>query len=135
MADIKKNQYASKEDVKNPSELAMESEVFDGDIVETEKPQEVSDTLKEAVKKEIQDTMESIVLNDDAKAQALDDAGNLQQIEDDKKVEELLKLAKTKGRGVVYAITVAEKMGNSYVIDKLHDKMSADWQDYKQYLK
>jgi hypothetical protein len=54
-------------------------------------------------------------------SQAQDQADDLKPLKDDQKVKILLQLAKK--RGIIYAVGVARKLDNHYVLDALHDKL------------
>ena len=69
----------------------------------------------------LKDQVEKTELDDQLKLQASSQAQNLKTLDDDKKIKKLLELAKSKG--VVYAVQVAKKMDDAYVLDALHDKL------------
>lgn len=68
----------------------------------------------------------------DLKGHTDDTAQSLQSASDDQKVQELL--AQAKAKGVVFAVQVAKKLNNPYVLDKLHDTLVANG-EYKKFLK
>lgn len=60
--------------------------------------------------------------DDRAKLRAADQAQNSTGPDNDGKVKELLETAKKKG--AVYALGVAEKMNNAYLLDRLRDELA-----------
>ena len=76
--------------------------------------------------------VESLVLPDDAKQQANVTAQSIQSLSAQKKVEQLVQLAKEKG--IIYAVHVAKNMDDAYVLDALHDVLAKEGM-YKQFLK
>jgi len=61
-------------------------------------------------------------LDDTLKMQATLQAKNIKDLDDEKKVKKLIELAKLKG--VVFAVNVAKKMDNPYILDMLHDLLA-----------
>ncbi len=80
----------------------------------------------------LQEDVEGLDLADDVKKQANVTAQSIQSLTAQKKIEELLAMAKDKG--VVYAIHVAKGMDDPYILDTLHDVLAKDGQ-YKKFLK
>ena len=85
---------------------------------EKEAPQESVDHRK--IKAQIENTL----LDDDVKMQAQASAGDLQSLETKGKIEKLMQIAKEKG--VVYAVAVAKKMNDPFILDTLHDMLAQE---------
>lgn len=82
-----------------------------------EQPEAVAASDAQKLRTEIENTP----LDDDANAQAQSHTQDIQQLEAEKKIKKLLELAIAKG--AVYAVHVAKKMNDPYVLDKLHDEL------------
>ena len=112
------------------------------EIPDTEKVSEVfSQELESAEKKEtperddfqqLKDSVEKMDLSDDLKKQANVTAQSIKSLDLEKKMKQLLELAKQKG--VIYAVHVAKNMDDPYVLDMLHDMLAQDGL-YKSFLK
>ena len=76
----------------------------------------VSDELKKEI--------EMMELDDTEKVEAKKKAEKIEFLGEKEKVEHLLDLAREKG--VVFAIQVAKKMGDSYILDILHDILAQE---------
>jgi len=81
---------------------------------------------KEAVSQDnmqfLKDKIEKMELDDSLKQQIQNTAQTIKNLKDEKKIKILLETAKEKG--VVYAINVAKKMNDAYLVDTLHDVLS-----------
>lgn len=84
---------------------------------------------KEALKREI-DTME---LDDSLKEAAAEQVKKIQTLGEEEKIEHLLEI--TKDKGVIFAVKVAQKMNDPYVLDIFHDILVKEWVSFKQFLK
>lgn len=67
--------------------------------------------------------IEAMDVDDDLKPQVSQAASDLKNAAPDEKIKKLLLVAEQKG--VVYAVTVAKKMDDPYVLDMLHDALAA----------
>lgn len=129
---IKKNVGENHEKPKNQPEKDF------GEVGVAEKTAEtvVSETevqkLSSEETKKLREKIEKTDLSDSLKIQAQGQADDIKSLDDKKKVEELLKIAKKKG--VIYAIHIAKKMNNSYVLDALHDILAEEGH-YKEFIK
>ena len=82
--------------------------------------------------KKIRQELEAIDLDDESKNQVTHHASDFQSLEIQQKTEKLLHLAKEKG--VVFAINVAKKMDDPFVLDTFHDLLVKEGY-YKKFLK
>lgn len=73
---------------------------------------------------EIQNALAALSATDDLHSQALQQAGNLKTLSSDKQLKVLATLAFE--RGAVFAVAVAEKLGDLGVLDELHDYLVRD---------
>ena len=89
--------------------------------------------VKEAeAQQELRQKIENIDLADDVKQQASAHAGAIASLSMEEKMNVLLKAAKDKG--VVYAVNMAKKMNDPYMLDMLHDTLAREGH-YKDFLK
>lgn len=118
MIDVKKPEKESEKEV---SKAPPETEVNESlpETTEVQKEVEQAEDIK-ALREEIEKTD----IDDSLKLQAQSQAQDMASLDDEKKIKKLLELAQSKG--VVYAVTVAKKMDDPYVLDKLHDTMAAE---------
>ncbi len=96
------------------------AEILESKETAAEKPEALS-------REEIQKTREEIEkadLDDHLKMQVQSHAKDLSVsgLEEERKIKKLLDIAKAKGP--VFAIHVAKKMNDPYLLDKLHDKLA-----------
>lgn len=80
--------------------------------------------------------IETADLSDELKKEAEIHARELKFLEEEEKIKQLLKIIEEKkGKdGVVYAVKVAQKMDDPYILDKLHDTLVKEGY-YKSFLK
>jgi hypothetical protein len=128
MADIKDKQ----EQVKNPDKIAPGQEVEFG--VEELKVPEKKDFSKEEkiLSEELKREIELMNLDDNLKKQAEQKANKISFLADDDKLKKLLGIAKEKG--VIFAIQVARKMNDPFILDTLHDALAREGY-YKDFIK
>ncbi len=119
------------DDKKIAKELAHESAEKSIEAEKLVETPEIQDDLVEsketASKEEIQQlrhVIQSSKLDENAKTNTTTDANNIKLLDDEKKINKLLDLAKSKG--LTYAFDVAQKMNDPYVLDTLHDKLAKD---------
>ena len=98
-------------------------------VQEKEKSTTEESITKDALRREI-DKME---LNDDLKQEAVERARTIEALDEEKKVKHLLEI--TKEKGIAFAINVAEKMNDHFVLDNFHDILVKEWYTYKQFLR
>lgn len=104
---------------------------FDWDkekIIEKKETSEDEKIISEELKREI----ELMQVDDNLKKEAEQKANKIQFLADDDKLKQLLKTAKEKG--VVFAINVAKKMNDPFLLDALHDILAREGY-YKKFVK
>jgi len=84
--------------------------------------------ISEQLKREI----ELMDVDDDLKKRAEQKANKISFLADDKKLKNLLRVAKEKG--VIFAIQVAKKMNDPFLLDTLHDTLAREGY-YKDFIK
>lgn len=72
----------------------------------------------------VREKIEKTELDDSLKMQAAVHAQSIRSLDEEKKIKKLIDLAKVKG--VVYAVNVAKKMDDPYVLDMLHDILAKE---------
>jgi len=138
----KKLDAASTDDAAKSQENAIDeksSEVLLPETLEepiTQEPKEVLENKElledTALKEKIKQEIEKIGLDNDAKVQVQSSANSLNDLDEQKKIQRLLEI--TKKKGVVFAVKVAQKMNNPYVLDVFHDTLAKNGY-YKDLLK
>ena len=96
---------------------------------------DVKETIpgQEAIsKEELMKEVENMDSDDSLNMQAQSQAQDIKSLEEEKKLKKLLDLARAKG--VIYAVNVAKKMDDPYVLDKFHDLL-AEQGYYKKFMK
>ena len=71
---------------------------------------------------ELREQIEKTDIDDSLKLQVQSQAQDLKALDEEKKLKKLVELATEKG--VVYAVNVAKKMDDAYLVDKLHDTLA-----------
>lgn len=125
MVDNKKDN--SELDEKSLREKSLEQELQLQESVEATEhriEEEKSVELSKEEAKILREKIESTELDDHLKDQAKSDAEEVMTLEDEKVIQKLIDLAQSKG--AVYAVAVAKKMDDAYVLDALHDRLSKD---------
>lgn len=82
--------------------------------------------------KDLRQKIENIHLDPNLTQPAKAHADDISGLEEKEKLEKLMKL--TKEKGVVYAINVAKRMNDPYILDTLHDVLAKEGY-YKEFLK
>lgn len=83
--------------------------------------------------KQFREELSKMDIDDSLKMQAQNDAQQIASLkEEDEKIKNLLQIARHKG--VIYAVNVAKKMDDPYVLDKFHDLLTEKGY-YKKFLK
>lgn len=82
--------------------------------------------------RQLREKIENIELADHVKQQASAQANAITSLSEEEKMKSLLKAAKQKG--VVYAVALAKKMNDPYILDMLHDALAKEGH-YKEFLK
>lgn len=116
MATIKKDEEIIKNGSEKAPEVFIEKEVQTQEIEkEDSQKQEIDNQDHQKIRQEI----ENMDLGDDKKQHVQSDANNLVLQDEEKKLKNLLALAKSKG--TVHAVHVAKNMNDPYLLDKFHD--------------
>lgn len=109
------NKKIEKENRENPE---IEKPIEAGGTLETEVTLDNKENLTEDFKS-LREKIEKSDIDDSLKLKVKSQADDINLLEDNAKVEELLKIADLKG--VIYAVKVAQNMGDPYILDALHD--------------
>ncbi|OGZ69596.1 MAG: hypothetical protein A3D44_03410 [Candidatus Staskawiczbacteria bacterium RIFCSPHIGHO2_02_FULL_42_22] len=107
------------------------------EILETIKNGEVFDSKKELqsqedINEKIRQEIESMELDDAQVAQTKNHANKINDLDNQKKIKNLLALAKKKG--VIYSVKVAQAMNDPYILDTFHDMLAREGY-YKKFMK
>ncbi len=128
MSPLKKSKTISQE---KPELIGDDSEVLDI-VIDDEKniegandilsnPEVESEIFPEDSVTLLKKKVEEINLEEEMKPQVGGKVQDAQDLEDEEKIQYLIKLAQTKG--AIFAVKVAQKMDNPYVLDSLHDAL------------
>lgn len=137
MIDTKKD---SPEELDNHQEKLEENnrgvfstpETLSENIVDPKEPTEKQELADDQLQNQkIRQEIENTDIDDSLKLQAQAHANDIQSLDDKKKIENLLNLARQKG--VVYAVKVARHM-DPYLLDVFHDRLAQEGH-YKSFLK
>jgi len=128
MADIKDN----KEQIKGSEKIALKQEV--GFAPEELRVPEKRDFSKEEriISEQLRREIEMIEVDETTKKEAEIKAKKIEFLGEEDKIKHLLEMAKTKG--LVFAIQVARKMNEPYLLDILHDTLAQEGY-YKDFTK
>lgn len=137
MAKIKKIiDNIPEKDEKNNSPGTLPEQVGVGESAEKEPVAEAVEKKEEKITEEVlrgvKDKIEKTDLDDKLKAQAQTQADDVKNLDEQNKLKNLLEIAKQKG--VVYAVHVAKKMNDPYLLDALHDALAKEGH-YKEFIK
>lgn len=121
-------------DVKNPGD---EKQQEDFEIPLPPKPEQIKETEGAPEKsgevlpspemgqqEDLRAKIEAMDLDDATAAQATQTAQSLQGAGQEEKIKKLLLLAQEKG--VIYAVNVAKKMDDAYILDMFHDALAKE---------
>ena len=136
MEKIKKNIITNSPD--EPDSIYLEQ--FGKEINSPETPSDSTQekdiekelTSEDIVHRQIREEIENIDLDDSLKLQIQSQSNKIQPLKEEKKLKKLLEIAKKKG--VVFAINIAKKMANPYILDTFHDILVKEGY-YKKFLK
>lgn len=123
-----------KDKIKIPERQAAEvkkPEHFNWNSEKQAEKKEVSQDEK-IVSEELKREIELMNLNENLREEAQIKAGKIQYLADDQKLENLLQMAREKG--VAFAIQVAKKMNDPYLLDTLHDILAKEGY-YQKFIK
>ncbi len=98
--------------------------------IETREKKEL--TEKEIIDRQIRQEIENMDLNDSLKTETQVQADKIRSLKEQEKIKNLLKIAKDKG--VIFAVNVAKKMNDPYILDTFHDTLAKEGY-YKEFLK
>ena len=134
MANLPQNASENFDKEKIGKEGVEQNPVEKPEILDTlEKFGETSQGEKDAKDhQKIREQLESMDLEDNLKKTVAQSANDVKSLDDKKKLEYLLKI--TKDKGVIYAINVAKKMDDPYLLDTFHDALVKNGY-YKDFLK
>ncbi len=109
---------------------AVKSQEAPGEIREKKEERPEPEAISE---KGLREEIEKMDVDDSLKMQAQNDAKQIASLkEEEEKLKNLLQIARHKG--VIYAVDVAKKMNDPYVLDKFHDLLTEKG-FYKKFLK
>lgn len=118
------------------TEKSLEVPSFEEELTKVSEPtleaKESKDELKYEEIQKIREKIEKTDLGDSLKIQVTAQARSIKLLDGEKKIKKLIELAKLKG--VVYAIHVAKKIDDPYVLDILHDTFAKEGY-YKKFTK
>jgi hypothetical protein len=128
MANNNKEQIKEKEDI----EVLSEKQGQDQEREASSELKEAKEQLDQEDVKRAREEIEKSDIDDSLKLQAASQAQNMKTLDEEKKIKKLVELVQSKG--VVYAVAVARKMGDPFILDSLHDFLAKEGY-YKQFLK
>lgn len=116
MADLKQDNTENKK-------AEVTNEVKEGTVEQATEQFEPStnEQISKEEKQALREKIEATDIDDSLKMQALSQAQDLSSMKEGEKIKELLKMAHEKG--IVYAVAVAKKTDDSYLLDTLHDTL------------
>ena len=119
----KGSQQGDTEDVKKPAAEVLEPSEAEApaNLVEEETAEVKEEGELETDAGELRKEMEKMDLDEVSNKQAQAAAQTIASQQEEEKIKSLLALAK--GKGVIYAIKVAQKMNDAYILDQLHDRL------------
>ena len=94
------------------------------DTPETQEKKESTENSDAKEHKELKESMEVIDMDDTTAAISGHVAGSMKKDTQEEKIRKLLLVAKEKG--VVWAVNVAKKMDDPYMLDLLHDALAKE---------
>lgn len=123
--------------------MPQDKELHEQPAAPVQRPREALPEQKESLEKKeaiegsqpetgetLRQKIEAMDIDDGLKPQASQTASDLKTAAPQEKINKLLLIAKEKG--VAYAVSVAKKMGDPYVLDMLHDALAREGL-YKQF--
>ncbi len=128
-----KNQKAEK----NPKDEKSGEVFFNGEKIEL--PIETKETSekkefneKEIIDRQIRQEIENMDLSGSQKKETQIHADKIKLLKDQEKIKNLLSIAQRKG--VIFAVNVAKKMNDPFILDTFHDTLAKEGY-YKEFLK
>mgnify|MGYP001591175717 CR=1 FL=1 len=113
-----KKKLIEKEQKSTPSlneEFKITEDIETGEVIE--KKEELTNEEINGLREEIEKTN----LDESLASQVEEQAQNIKSLKNDQKIKKLLEIADDKG--VVYAVNVAKKMDDPYILDTFHDAL------------
>lgn len=129
---IIKNISGNLEKLKNEQEKNVDGFGFQENLAEIGEAKKEDSVLFSENEKDLRKKIESIKLNGNLSRQAQVNADDAKLLDGQKKIKRLLQLASQKG--VIYAVNVAKKINDPYVLDALHDTLAKEGH-YKEFIK
>lgn len=121
MADQDKNEELKTPEKRKPTEEQAAAFKWEKEKVVEKKELSPDDKIVSA---ELRKEIEMMELDENAKAEASKKAQKIEFLGEKEKIEHLLQIAREKG--VVFAIQVARKMNEPYLLDILHDTLAQE---------
>jgi hypothetical protein len=115
-----------KEELKTPEKITQTPDQearFDWDKEKKIEKKEISPDEK-IISQELRREIELMEVDDNLKKQAEQKANKIQFLADDDKLKKLLGIAREKG--LVFAIQVAKRMNDPFILDTLHDALAQE---------
>ncbi len=115
-------------------EISLDEKKPDGvkEVEKTVEAKEVAPAQEITDQQQLRQKIESIDLTDHLKQQVSAQANAITSLSEEEKMKALLKAAKEKG--VIFAVHMAKKMNDPYILDMLHDTLAKEGH-YKDFLK
>ena len=131
---VLKSKKTIEKKIVNPEDLEVIDIVSDDEVLSSAQEILVS---PEATENEPEDSVtllkkkvEAMELEEEMKPQVGAKVQDTQDLDDEEKIQYLIKLAQTKG--AIFAVKIAQKMDNPYILDSLHDALIENGQ-YKKF--
>lgn len=117
MAEEKQKNIENK-DRETPTIRPDEASVEGREIIEKK------EALEDYDAKELKEAIEKTDIDDSLKIQASGHAQSVKEAPDTERLKKLIDIAAAKG--IAYAVHVAQKTGDAYLVDALHDALAQD---------
>lgn len=118
----------------NPEDLEVIDIVSDDEVLSSAQEILVSPEVTENEPEDsvtlLKKKVEAMELEEEMKPQVGAKVQDTQDLDDEEKIQYLIKLAQTKG--AIFAVKIAQKMDNPYILDSLHDALIENGQ-YKKF--
>jgi hypothetical protein len=115
-----------------PQEFSMDEKAAETPLAPNEIAEQKESVKEQATHHALRQEIENMELDDQAKLQVQSHANDLQSLQHNEKIKNLLQIAKTKG--VIFAVNVAKKMNDPYLLDVFHDMLAKEGY-YKEFFK
>ncbi len=118
----------------NPEDLEVIDIVSDDEVLSSAQEILVSPEVTENEPEDsvtlLKKKVEAMELEEEMRPQVGAKVQDAQDLDDEEKIQYLIKLAQTKG--AIFAVKIAQKMDNPYILDSLHDALIENGQ-YKKF--